>query len=110
MVAGLDDDGDPGQTWVFRNQGSGTFAAVEDLLDVAPDFEAPQDDGPGFGRLHLWDRTGDGRADLFTAWEDVAGDGMVTVELRVATADGYDPPVTLLTPDTCASTYVGFPR
>ncbi len=66
LVAGLDDDGDPGQAYLLlRHAGGWTGAST--IFDVAPSFESGQDH-PGFGRGQSYDFDGDHYPDLVITW------------------------------------------
>ena len=66
LIAGLDDDGDPGQVWILLGDGSGLTAPVE-VLDVAPGVESGSDD-LGYGSLLLHDWNADGQIDVLTGY------------------------------------------
>ncbi|MEZ4317574.1 MAG: VCBS repeat-containing protein [Myxococcota bacterium] len=106
LVAGLDDDGDPGQIWLFRNDGTGGFGAAEELVDVAPEVEG-QDDGPGFGRVHLVDLDGNGAVELVAAWDAESGANQVTIERYDFAGATVTGPTVLFGPTEGAHTWVG---
>ncbi|MCB9670921.1 MAG: VCBS repeat-containing protein [Alphaproteobacteria bacterium] len=106
LVAGLDDDGDPGQIWLLRNDGTGAFSPAEELVDVAPEVEA-QDDGPGFGRVHLVDLDADGGLELVAAWDAESGADQVTIERYGLDPSGVTGPTVLFGPTEGAYTWVG---
>ena len=66
LIAGLDDDGDPGQVWILLGDGSG-LGAPQEVLDVAPNVESGSDD-LGYGGLLLHDWNADGQADVLTGY------------------------------------------
>lgn len=69
ILAGLDDDGDPGQVYLLRNGGNGTFGAPEEAFDTAPAAEDVAN-ARGFGNLRLYDFDGNGRDDAIVAIRD----------------------------------------
>lgn len=63
---GLDDDGDPGQSWVLLGTGP-ALAAAQPSFDVDPTVESGADQCcTGGARLHDWD--GDGWPDALAGW------------------------------------------
>ena len=66
LVAGLDDDGDPGQVWWVRGTGAGLSGTAE-LFDVDPALESGADDCCA-GRLALYDADGDGDLDALSGF------------------------------------------
>jgi hypothetical protein len=72
IIGGLDDDGNPGSSWILLNRGSGAIAAGSWVapypsFDVAPSYNNGSDQpGTGFGTS--FDFTGDGYADALAGW------------------------------------------
>ena len=66
LMAGLDDDGDPGQVWILLGDGTGLSAPTE-VLDVAENVESGSDD-LGYGSLILHDWNADGQSDVLTGF------------------------------------------
>jgi hypothetical protein len=66
LIAGLDDDGDPGQTWIAKGDGSGSFEDAIPVFDVVG--EEKGHDGAGWGRFFLYDWDHDGKLDVLSAY------------------------------------------
>jgi hypothetical protein len=66
LITGLDDDGDPGQTWVLKGDGSGSLGSPSPVFDVAD--EESGHDGAGFGSVFLYDWDHDGKLDALSAY------------------------------------------
>ncbi len=66
LIAGLDDDGDPGQTWVAKGDGAGNLASPIPVFDVVG--EEKGHDGAGWGRFFLHDWDHDGQLDVLSAY------------------------------------------
>lgn len=62
-IAGQDDDGDPGQTWLFLGNGSGDFTYAGEAYDLNPLVESGFD-YPGAGFADAFDFDGDGNVDV----------------------------------------------
>ncbi|MCA9923643.1 MAG: VCBS repeat-containing protein [Anaerolineales bacterium] len=77
IIAGQDDDGNPGAAWFFKGNGDGTFVETvngEYLLAYDTNTENDQGDNePGGGRSYPFDVDGDGIHDLIIAWDNFVG-------------------------------------
>jgi hypothetical protein len=66
LITGLDDDADPGQTWVAKGDGAGSLESPIPVYDVV-DEESGHDD-TGFGSVFLYDWDHDGKLDALSAY------------------------------------------
>lgn len=66
LITGLDDDGDPGQTWVAKGDGAGSLGSPSPVFDVVG--EESGHDGAGFGSVFLYDWDHDGKLDALSAY------------------------------------------
>ncbi len=59
LIQGQDDDGDPGQTWLWLGNGNGSFTKVGEAYDANPSDESGQNKGgAGYGDAYDFDRDG----------------------------------------------------
>lgn len=63
MILGQDDDDDAGQTWLYLNDGSGTFTLAGEAYDTNPAVEQGRDNA-GYGYPGAYDFDGDGNVDI----------------------------------------------
>ncbi len=70
IVGGLDDDGNPGGSWILLNRGApaaASWVAPYPTFDVAPTYNNGGDQpGTGYGTSYDFDR--DGRPDVLAGW------------------------------------------
>lgn len=73
VIVGGDDDGDPGQYWLYQNRGDGYFSGSSvEVFDLNPDAEPPgQSDMPGSGVGDAYDFDGDGMTDVVATAHDI---------------------------------------
>ncbi|MBK9262617.1 MAG: VCBS repeat-containing protein [Polyangiaceae bacterium] len=81
LIAGLDDDGDPGQVWVAKGDGAGSLESVIPVFDVAP--EEKGHDGAGFGDVWLYDWDHDGRLDVLSTYSTGPGFSGPQIDIRM---------------------------
>lgn len=65
VVLGQDDDGDPGQTWIYFGDGTGNFSFQGEAFDVNPNDESGED-MPGSGFFDAYDFDSSGTLDIIT--------------------------------------------
>lgn len=72
VIVGQDDDGDPGQTWLYKGDGAGTFSYVGEAYDTNPSVESGGEySGSGFASAY--DLDGDGNLDVVATAEPYGG-------------------------------------
>jgi hypothetical protein len=62
ILVGQDDDGDPGQTWIYFGDGNGNFNGPYEAYDLNP--EPPGSDQPGAGNADAYDLDDDDNLDI----------------------------------------------
>jgi len=62
-IVGQDDDVDPGQTWLYKGDGTGNFTYFGEAYDTNPSIESGGD-CPGSGCADAYDFDGDGNPDV----------------------------------------------
>lgn len=80
LLIGLDDDGDPGQTWVLPGDGSGSLAAPIPVFDVSEPESGH--DGAGWGTFFLYDWDHDGRLDVLSVYTTAPSFSAQQIDLR----------------------------
>ena len=73
-LVGQDDDGDPGQTWLYKGEGTGGFTYFGEAYDTNPSRESGGDES-GAGYADAFDFDGDGNLDVIACGKKVSGGG-----------------------------------
>lgn len=81
LITGLDDDGDPGQTWVLKGDGAGSLGSPSPVFDVVG--EESGHDGAGFGSVFLYDWDHDGKLDALSAYTTGAEFSGPQIDIRM---------------------------
>ena len=71
-IVGQDDDVDPGQTWLYKGDGTGNFTYFGEAYDTNPSIESGGD-CPGAGCADAYDFDGDGNLDVVASAEPARG-------------------------------------
>jgi hypothetical protein len=85
LITGLDDDGDPGQTFVAKGNGSGALASPIEVFDVVG--EESGHDGAGFGTIFLYDWDHDDRLDALSAYTTGSHFASPQIDIRMNRGD-----------------------
>lgn len=85
LIAGLDDDGDPGQTWVLKGDGLGSLGSPIPVFDVVG--EESGHDGAGFGSVFLYDWDQDGKLDALSAYTTGSSFSAPQIDIRMNRGD-----------------------
>lgn len=70
LIVGQDDDGDPGQTWLYLGNGEGEFTYFIPAYDTNTDNESGNDK-PGSGTSDAYDFDSDGNLDVIAAASNI---------------------------------------
>ena len=89
LIIGQDNDGDPGQTWLYAGDGTGSFSLFGEAYDTNPIHEEDKRE-PGGGYPDAFDIDDDGHLDIFAP-----AAGLSLMAFR-GNGDGtFQPPVTI---------------
>lgn len=85
LITGLDDDGDPGQSWVAKGDGFGSLGEPIPVFDAVT--EEKGHDGAGFGQFFIYDWDKDGLLDVLSAYTTGSSFSNPRVDLRMNQGD-----------------------
>lgn len=85
LISGLDDDGDPGQTWVAKGNGAGDLESPIEVFDVVKE-ESGHDDS-GFGGVFLYDWDHDGQQDALSGYTTGGNFTSPQIDIRMNRGD-----------------------
>ncbi|MCK6588988.1 MAG: FG-GAP-like repeat-containing protein [Polyangiaceae bacterium] len=107
LITGLDDDGDPGQTWVLKGDGLGSLADPTPVFDVVG--EESGHDGAGFGSVFLYDWNHDGKLDALSAYTTGPSFSAPRMDIRMNMGDLTfgDPSIVVPAPLALKQWFVG---
>lgn len=107
LIIGLDDDGDPGQTWVLAGDGSGSLGSPNPVFDVS-ELESGHD-GAGWGTFFLYDWDHDGALDVLSVYTTAGNFTAQQIDIRMNRGDltFTDPLIVVPAPQAITEWVVG---
>jgi hypothetical protein len=90
VILGLDDDGDPGQAWIYLGTGMGTFEATSyEAFDIEPGIESGSDEPGTTSSARTFDFDFDGDMDIMVGHNyQSAWSGPSRIDVYLGNGDG----------------------